>query len=225
MENLFIFVDESGNFDFSPTGSRYFILSAAVTSDPIQGVDSLLKWRHHILAGGNGGDHAVRKPRDCTHFHCSEDEQYTRNGVFSIIANLNVSVYSVVVQKNKTKPPIQVEDAFYQRVFKALVPHIVRQKKPSGTVHVFVSQIQLKRKRHALLAPLKEVLNAGRGLFRPYRLHVHPNQSHHMLQVSDYVCWAIARKWERNDLRSHSLVSGMIVSEFDVFGRGTRTYY
>ncbi|MBU1323192.1 DUF3800 domain-containing protein [Patescibacteria group bacterium] len=26
---LFIFIDESGNFDFSPTGTKYFVLTAA----------------------------------------------------------------------------------------------------------------------------------------------------------------------------------------------------
>jgi hypothetical protein len=225
MNELYVFVDESGNFDFSPTGSLYFVMSAVVTSDPIQGVDLLLKWRHHVLAGADGHPQAVSKPRDCTHFHCSEDEQYTRNGVFSIIEKLDVSVYSVIVQKNKAKPSIRTQDIFYQRTFKALVPYILRRNEQSDPVHVFVSQIGLKSKRSAMVASLKEALNAGKGGFRHYYLHFHPNHSHHMLQVSDYVCWAIARKWERNDDRSHATVAGKIATEFDLFSRGTRTYY
>jgi len=34
MRTLFIFIDESGNFDFSPKGTKYFILSAVSTLKP-----------------------------------------------------------------------------------------------------------------------------------------------------------------------------------------------
>jgi hypothetical protein len=38
------------------------------------------------------------------------------------------------------------------------------------------------------------------------------------LQVADYCCWAVHRKWERNDKRSYELISDRIDSEFALFG-------
>ncbi|HZO93358.1 MAG TPA: DUF3800 domain-containing protein [Candidatus Baltobacteraceae bacterium] len=223
MNDLYVFVDESGNFDFSANGSTFFVLSAVVSEDPVQGVSELLRWRHHILAGG-GGAPATRKPRDCTHFHCSEDEQYTRDGVFEVIRGLAFDAYSVIVQKNKTNASIRDQDLFYQRTFKGLLPYIVRRHGPREKVHVFVSQITLKSKKAAVVAALKAILNAEKTL-NAYDLHFHPNHSHHMLQVSDYVCWAIARKWESSDTRSHALIATKIRSEFDMFSRGRTIYY
>ena len=45
------------------------------------------------------------------------------------------------------------------------------------------------------------------------------------LQIADYCSWAIQRKWERGDLRSHVLIQDKISSEFDVFSRGNTSYY
>jgi hypothetical protein len=218
---IYPFVDESGNFDFSPNGSRYFILTAVVTADPIQAVDSLLAWRHTVLA--RTANPHIKKPRDCTHFHCSEDAQETRDGVFAIISRMAVDVYSIIVQKNKTHPSLRDGADFYERVFKGLVPYVIRRFGRERGVRVFVSQIELKRKRDAVIGGLKKALTE-RGA-ATYQLHLHPNHSHHMLQVSDYICWAVARKWERGDDRSYRLIEHLVQSEFDLFARGTTTYY
>lgn len=45
------------------------------------------------------------------------------------------------------------------------------------------------------------------------------------LQVADYCCWALARKWEQGDDRSYALIQDKIGSEFDVFRSGRTRYY
>ncbi|HVA37210.1 MAG TPA: DUF3800 domain-containing protein [Candidatus Dormibacteraeota bacterium] len=219
--NLYVFLDESGNFDFSPTGSKYFILTAVITTDPLQGVADVLAWRHHVLTLERTML-GTRKPRDYTHFHCTEDAQYARDGMFRIIAGLQIEAYSVVVQKNKANPSIRTDHVFYEKVFKGLVPYIVRRHGSEYAFHIFASEINVRRKRAALMSSLKGILNEEKV---QYNLHLHPNHSHHLLQVSDYVCWAVARKWETGDSRPHASVAAKIRSEFDLFARGTTTYY
>ena len=34
MKTLYVFIDESGNFDFSPSGTKYFILTTLTTIVP-----------------------------------------------------------------------------------------------------------------------------------------------------------------------------------------------
>lgn len=136
---LYVFIDESGTFDFKPMRSKYFILTAVATVDPLQGCNELLKLRHDVLATSLSRL-PVQRPHDYAGFHCTEDPQRIRNDVFNIV-------------------------------------------------------------------------------------HFHPSVSHHMLQVSDYVGWAIFRKYEGGDTRSYALVKPTIRMEFDMFRKGITTYY
>jgi len=62
-KTLFIFVDESGNFDFRPAGSRYWSITALCTFDPISGRDSLMRLLYELAAAGGGQEY----------FHATED--------------------------------------------------------------------------------------------------------------------------------------------------------
>jgi hypothetical protein len=46
-----------------------------------------------------------------------------------------------------------------------------------------------------------------------------------LLWAADYCAWAIQRKWERNDVQSHSLIHKKIKTEFDLWKYGTKVYY
>ncbi len=45
------------------------------------------------------------------------------------------------------------------------------------------------------------------------------------LQVADYCCWAVFRKWQRQDMEHYDRIKGALCSEFDIFQRGARHYY
>jgi hypothetical protein len=45
------------------------------------------------------------------------------------------------------------------------------------------------------------------------------------LQIADYCCWAIQRKWERNDPRSYALIADRLESEYDFFQWSSVRYY
>lgn len=166
--SLYVFIDESGNFDFSSNGSRYFVLNATLTDDPVQGAEQLLQWRHHILTCDNSVL-KVKRARDCTHFHCTEDAQYTRDGVFKVIAGLNFESHGVILQKNKTHPTIQTPHDLYQRAFSGLLKGIVRRKGNSRRFQVFAAQLRLKPKKSPILAALKAALASERSL--QYQFH------------------------------------------------------
>lgn len=53
----------------------------------------------------------------------------------------------------------------------------------------------------------------------------HDSRSCYGLQVADYVNWAIQRKWERKDNRSHKIVEPILKSEFPIFKYGTKQWY
>ncbi len=101
---LYVFIDESGNYDFSPSGTDYWILTSLITEDIRPGLIELYDLKHKLIDLGT----------NLEYFHAAEDRQAVRNEVFEIIHNLdNIRADSVVVDKRKTGPSIRPIDKFY----------------------------------------------------------------------------------------------------------------
>ena len=100
-KTFYLFIDESGNFDFSPKGTRYFSLTGFITDDPITKRENLVSLRYRLLS--EGVDHE--------YFHATEDKQAVRDEVYSFLASLGdtYEVHSVIAQKNKTHPTLYKE--------------------------------------------------------------------------------------------------------------------
>jgi hypothetical protein len=78
MKSLFIFLDESGNLDFSTKGSKHFVLTAVTALNPLESSSKIQDLKYRLLIEGS----------DIQHFHASEDRQIVRNEVFRVINTL-----------------------------------------------------------------------------------------------------------------------------------------
>jgi len=68
---LYIFLDESGNLDFSENGTRYFSLTSIAIELPFSLFSELIDLKYNL----------VEKGLDLEYFHASEDAQETRDHV------------------------------------------------------------------------------------------------------------------------------------------------
>ena len=92
MAYCYVFIDESGNYDFSRSGTKNWVLTSAITEDVHPGVTELYDLKHKIIDLGT----------NLEYFHAAEDRQAVRNEVFAIIKNLsNIRVDSLIVEKRK----------------------------------------------------------------------------------------------------------------------------
>lgn len=48
---LYVFIDEGGDFNFSPSGSRVYTISAVITHNPWELLDEMSGLKHRILSG------------------------------------------------------------------------------------------------------------------------------------------------------------------------------
>ena len=88
----YIFIDESGNFDFTPTGTKYFVMTAVSTTQPLKARDQFMKLRYEFLCDGT----------DQEYFHATEDKQAVRDAVFKTIKSLDdFEIDCVIAQKKK----------------------------------------------------------------------------------------------------------------------------
>ena len=106
LPNLGIYLDESGDFDFSPTGTKYYIFSVAWTFEPKPLADSLTSLRFRLL-----------KQRYDNHgFHATADEEKNRNSVVStLLAQLGWKFTTVLIEKAKVYPPNRKPNLFYAK--------------------------------------------------------------------------------------------------------------
>lgn len=224
MKNLYIFIDESGNFDFSSTGTKFFILTSLSTTNPFNVGLPLMKLRYDLLPNYSCGP----AMEENGYFHASEDIQTVRDSVFSVVTDSEdgLRVDSIIAQKNKANPmfykqPIEL----YMRMGEALLKYTLNRAIWSGYDHVVLvfSSIFDKKKRGILKQTFKSLIKQYANC--TYALYFHDSKFDLCNQTVDYFGWAIYRKWESNDERSYDLIKHRLKSEFDIFDRGVKIYY
>lgn len=230
MNTLFIFIDESGNFDFSPTGTKHFILTAISTVTPLKNRGGLLDCRYTLLCSGID--------QEC--FHAAEDEQKVRDDVFDLISKLNdFYIDSVVAQKNKANPSLFVETymrkgqqitittgaEFYRIVCQTLLQYIFKRYESSKVdkIIVVLDAIFTHSKRQIILKSLKMYLK--QHFNKMFHIYFHQSKADINCQIADYCGWAIYVKNERQELRPIKQVQSKVKSEFPIFQRGETEYY
>jgi len=227
MRTLFIFIDESGNFDFSPNGTKYFVLSAVSTLSPL-GKERLEEIKYELMKNGI----------NLEYFHAAEDKQIVRNQVYSFIERLeDIEIDSVIVQKNKTNPSLYISmkkknskkgEKLYTKVLQNLLQYIFCRYDNSTKIDqvvVVLSSIFDANKRKLIEKTIKVYLKQIYS--KPFYLYFHENRSDKNTQIADYCCWAIYRKWTDGEIRPYNAVKkgNKIKSEFDIFETGSTLYY
>jgi hypothetical protein len=216
---LYLFLDEAGDFDFSPGGSKYFMMASVTRERPFGDYSNFIDLKYGLVEQG----------MDIEYFHASEDRQAVRDQVFDIIQrNLTgMRIDAVIVEKRKSDPALREEARFYPRILGYLLRYVLEHHalEQYAAVIVFTDRIPVKGKRKAVEKAIKTVLSNMLPKTARYRLMHHDSKSNFQLQIADYCNWAIYRKWSRRDLRSYELIKAAVRSEFDIFRTGKTFYY
>jgi hypothetical protein len=216
---LYLFLDEAGNFDFTPNGTKYFMLSAICSVRPFDWDAALMALKYDELERGSTAEY----------FHAASDKQIVRNRVFAIIEQHldSMRIDTVIVEKRKAVPELQPEEKLYPRMLGYLLRYVITQTDMNlyEGVIVLTDAVPVHAKRKAIEKGAVEALAAMLPASISYQIMHHDSKSCIGLQVADYCNWAIYRKWDRGDERSYRTIQRAIHSEFDIFKRGRSYYY
>jgi hypothetical protein len=216
MSRLYVYADESGDFDFSPKGSKYFILTTIIARD-LAVANQLQELRRELAWDG------IDLRRE---FHAADDKQVVRNCVFDVIGGYDFRVDATILDKRKTRPHVRsTDESFYQTAWYYHMKYLVPQmSKNEEQLLVIAASVGTKAKRQAFHDGIRDVMQqVSSG--RHFKTAFWPAATDPCLQIADYCSWAIQRKWENNDDRSYLLIKDKISSEYNLFASGQTNYY
>lgn len=216
---LYVFLDEGGNLDFSPNGTKYFTMSGVWLERPFPCDTELQGLRFDLIESG----------LDIEYFHASSDRQPVRDSVFDILRTrlTRFNIDSVIVEKSKTGPSLRADNRFYPKMLGNLLRRIVNTCGIAQWTEVIVitDRIPVARKRHAVEGAIKSTLADRLPKGTAYRVLHHDSKSCPGLQIADYCNWAIYRKWDHRDSRSFNLIAPAVRSQWDIFANGDVHWY
>lgn len=201
-ETLYLYIDESGDFDFSGKHTRHLILTCLITKNPFVAQDSLSRLKYALLDDG----------KDVEFFHAHNDSWPVRNQVLSNIINSlsNYRVYSVIANKNIVPQKLRNTREFYGFFFVHLLQYLSVKIKLGKNVELVLitDRLPVARKRKAVTKAIK--INAKSILGKRCHVYHHQSKADYNLQIVDYFGWAIFRKWERNDTSFYEKLASAI---------------
>lgn len=217
MSTLHVHIDESGDFNFDKKGSRYYIFTAAWTYEPQALGVSLTDLRFRLNRDG----------ADLNRFHASTDQQAYRNKVVSMLCEHHTWWFaSILIEKRKVNPKIRKPETFYPMFLNSILLFVFRGclKPSTSRVLIYTDRVPSDAKKSVVNRSINDLCK--RELKVPYQVMHHSSESNSWLQVVDYCCWAICRKWENRDQRTYDLLKPrLLAQERDAMRAGVTFYY
>jgi uncharacterized protein DUF3800 len=201
---VFLFVDESGDFDFGQSGSRFFLFGVLSTRRPATFEAVLTKLRYELLEEG----HEI----EC--FHATDDRQIVRDRVFAVLGDAApFDLDFLIVEKQSVPEPWRDPARFYPRLGHVLIQRVLaRYASDDERIVVVTDRIPIKRQRNAVEKAFKTSIRQTLG-DRTFSIVHHASSAHAALQAVDYCVWAVQRKLRNGDGRSYQLIAEWIRSE------------
>lgn len=185
---LWVFIDESGNFDFAVSGTPYFLMTAVMTTEPSASGARMLALKYEqMLRGSNQLD-----------FHASHNSHGTRKRVLEQISRLE-SIRSKTFAFDKTSllPGQRSSRSVLERLATAIA-HMCVDVATDGHNHVTIvfdtafPGGQAEFLKHHIKTVFSGAQFSYGILF--HRVAHEPNG-----QIADYIAWAHARSFTRGD--------------------------
>ncbi len=220
---IYVFLDESGDLNFSAKGSKFFMYTAVVMQKPFDGLYSAIE-NYKCKVMEFAIDNQIKKAK-LHYFHAFDDNKYIRSGVYRLITEhlSNLSAYCIKVEKAKTHPLLQNDVKFYNKFLPMLIKYIAKTYSGYDRMIVITDTPPVRQDKEIITKAVKETISSISKV--KYAFHQHPSCSHIGLQIADYISYAIHEKLNRDKLENYDLIRDCIKSEFDVFKNGNEYYY
>jgi hypothetical protein len=207
----FLFIDESGNFDFGSSGSAHFVMAGVLTPNPLKSALPLQALRYRLLEQGI----------NLSSFHAAPDLQEVRNSVIEAISNLSeLKAHVVFGRKDKLDPSLKnMQDLHFQFTTALMRYHLDRgHVQDSSQLIVVIDQSLPVRAQAAFKSSIKQMIKQYE---KQFRLFFQSMKTDYNGQIADYVAWAKFKQLERGEHRPWEALSrSLTLTEQEIHGGG-----
>jgi len=163
----------------------------------------------------------IENGMDIEYFHCYADRKHVRSTVFSVIAQHldDMRISCVVIEKTRVSAMMQEPKWLYQWMLGYLLGRVLAGELSTEVKDVIVitDTIPVNQRRKAIVKSIKLAVARNQPPNMKYRILHHQSRTHYGLQIADYCCCAISRKWESEDCTWFDRIKPAVNGEFDVF--------
>ena len=207
-DTLFLFVDESGNFDFSSKGSKNFVLAGIATLHPLKSASKISELRYELLTQGH----------NISHFHATEDLQEIRDAMFEVLTEVKDLKCHVISGSKSLVPTNLRSDAEMHASFAKELIKFTRRSYSDWRfqrVVVVFDQSLTKARQKVFHKAIKREMRKQQV---PTYLYFQQLKFDFNGQIADYVAWAKFKQLERDENRPwESLMESLQPTEQNIF--------
>ncbi len=219
MPTLHVSLDEGGDLNFNPKGSRFYTFAAAWTYDPHPLATELTRLRFGLLKAGH----------DIPAFHAAQDTLAHRDQVMrALLAASGWNFAAMVVEKRKINPSVQRPEHFYPKFAGMVLKFIFKGRLQPNTQQVVTctDTLPMGKRKEAVTKMFKLAARAHLPRTCRFDIYHHPDESNKWIQVADYCCWSVHRKWERQDTGPYDILRPKLCApELELTRHGDGTMY
>lgn len=217
----FIFFDESGEMSFSARASKHVVVVALKSIHrPTRIMKDYWHLKHSFFISPPD-DAEIRRRFQNKRFHASEDPQIVRDMVFDLITrNIGrLEVRAIVIEKDDVEPKHRNEEWLYENLYFYLYRSTLDRSHWTRARNGVQLLIDLTEDRRMREATIRGIRNAEALVAAPLMSAIHHVSSYHhpFLQIADYFCWALYRKYEEGDLRSYNKIRKAVKDEWRLY--------
>ena len=229
-DTVYIFVDESGDMDFTVKGFKHYMFHFLVKTRPFNLHEYISNYRYQLLE--KGLDPLSDRRFDIEYFHAHNDNKHIKNELFNIISTFDkekVKVYSYILEKAKVHPEKRKErDEFYIDNLTYSIGKLLDKLNINKNFIIITDNLPIqqnkKKQIKALRTGIKGYMTKNNSSLR-YDIFHHSSASSVNLQVIDYIGWAIHRKYEMDDDRFYKKIKEYLIDEDIVTKERDNNYY
>jgi len=204
---LYVFIDESGNFDFTSNGTKHFVMAAVATMVPTTSASTLHDLRYKLLVQGI----------DISQFHAAPDSIEVRKRAFSEISQVpHLKLFVAYGKKSNFPKAVKSDELMHAAFCKELIKIVLKDFDSKSHSHLvlILDQALTRTKQEWVHTQLKPIL---KSLKKPYFVYFQQMRVDMNGQIADYVAWAKFRQLERDDHGYWNLLSKTLrPTEFEV---------
>lgn len=209
---MFIYLDESGDLGFGPKASKYFVIAAILTENPLPAQKCITKIRKERLK---------TKYKEISELKYHNSDNIIRRRILQCITKTDVNIAYAILRKRQVNENLRSKkNILYNFLCGSLIGKMFKKYHMLNKVNIVVDRSLTKINREAFNEYIGyKALMSKSDLFNPEVIEVKHIDScqDKCIQSVDFIVGAVARKYERNDSTLYEIIDHKIEIALDFF--------